>query len=124
MAASRWPNWPWITPFKKRICGSRGLAAIATLNLITEDYPELPEPHNNLAVLYAAQGQLDKAKSALETALRINPAYATAHENLGDVYAQLASQSYSRALQLQAGNTALPQKLALIRQALAPAKAP
>ena len=120
------PRDPQMRFLKGVIQGQLGQreAAIATLNLITEDYPELPEPHNNLAVLYAAQGQLDKAKASLETALRINPAYATAHENLGDVYAQLASQSYSRALQLQAGNTALPQKLALIRQALAPAKAP
>jgi Flp pilus assembly protein TadD len=98
--------------------------AIATLTQITEDYPELPEPYNNLAVLHAGQGQLDKARAALEMAIRINPAYATAHENLGDVHARLASQSYSRALQLQAGNTDLPPKLALIQQALAPAKAP
>ena len=95
--------------------------AIATLSLITEDYPELPEPYNNLAVIYAGQDQLDKARSALEMAIRINPAYATAHENLGDIYARLASQSYSRALQLQAGNAALPPKLALLRQLLTPA---
>src|SRR6185503_13585265 len=29
----------------------------------TEDFPELPEPYNNLAVLYASQGNYDKAKS-------------------------------------------------------------
>lgn len=98
--------------------------AIATYVQITEDYPELPEPYNNLAVLYAAQGQLDKARAALEMAIRIQPAYAAAHENLGDVHARLASQSYSRALQLDAGNPALRPKLALMRQVLEPAKAP
>ncbi|MDQ3060854.1 MAG: tetratricopeptide repeat protein [Pseudomonadota bacterium] len=98
--------------------------AIAIFTDITEDYPELPEPYNNLAVLYAGQGQLDKARSALDMAIRINPAYATAHENLGDVYARLSSQAYSRALELDTGNPALRPKLALVRQLLAPAKAP
>ncbi|MDB5869854.1 MAG: repeat-containing protein, partial [Polaromonas sp.] len=54
-------------------------------------------------------------------AIRLNPSYATAHENLGDIYARLASQSYSRALQLNATNASLPPKLALIGQLLAPA---
>ena len=36
---------------------------------LTEDFPELPEPYNNLAVLYAADGQLDRARAALELAL-------------------------------------------------------
>jgi tetratricopeptide (TPR) repeat protein len=92
--------------------------AIALFTQIIADYPELPEPYNNLAVHYAAQGQLDKARATLEMAIRANPSYATAHENLGDVYAQLASQSYSRALQLSTGNPALRPKLALIRQLL------
>ena len=89
--------------------------AIATFTNITEDYPELPEPYNNLAVLYAGQNQFDKARAALEMAIRINPNYATAHENLGDVYARLASQAYSKALQLDGGNAAVQPKLALIR---------
>ena len=89
--------------------------AIAVFTKITEDYPELPEPYNNLAVLYAGQNQFDKARAALEMAIRTNPSYATAHENLGDVYARLASQAYSRALQLDGGNAAVQPKLALIR---------
>ncbi|MDE2605385.1 MAG: tetratricopeptide repeat protein, partial [Burkholderiales bacterium] len=72
----------------------RTAEAIATFQKLTEDYPELPEPYNNLAVLYAGQGQFDKARAALEMAIRTNPSYATAHENLGDVYAKLASQAY------------------------------
>ena len=94
--------------------------AIATFTKLTEDYPELPEPYNNLAVLYAGQSQFDKARAALEMAIRTNPSYATAHENLGDVYAKLASQAYSRALQLDASNTAVQPKLALIRELFAP----
>ncbi len=89
--------------------------AIATFTKISEDYPELPEPYNNLAVLYAGQSQFDKARAALEMAIRTNPSYATAHENLGDVYARLASQAYSKALQLDAGNAGVQPKLSLIR---------
>ena len=99
----------------------RSADALATFIKLTEDYPELPEPYNNLAVLYAAQSQFDKARAALESAIRTNPGYATAHENLGDVYARLASQSYSRAQQLDAGNAGLAPKLALIRQLFQPA---
>jgi len=94
--------------------------AVATFTKLTEDYPELPEPYNNLAVLHAGLSQYDKARAALEMAIRTNPSYATAHENLGDVYAKLASQAYSKALQLDSGNTAVPPKLNLIRQLFAP----
>jgi len=94
--------------------------AIATFTRLTEDYPELPEPYNNLAVLYAGQSQFDKARAALEMAIRTNPSYATAHENLGDVYAKLASQAYNKALQLDATNPAVAPKLALIRELFSP----
>ncbi|AOW12943.1 DUF4440 domain-containing protein [Hydrogenophaga crassostreae] len=95
--------------------GGKPSDAIATFSKLTEDFPELPEPYNNLAVLYAGQSQFDKARAALEMAIRTNPSYATAHENLGDVYAKLASQAYSKALQLDATNTAVAPKLSLIR---------
>ncbi|ABD69082.1 Tetratricopeptide TPR_2 [Rhodoferax ferrireducens T118] len=94
--------------------------AIATFTKLTEDYPELPEPYNNLAVLYAGQSQFDKARAALEMAIRTNPSYATAHENLGDIYARLASQAYNKALQLDGANAAVPPKLALIRELFSP----
>jgi tetratricopeptide (TPR) repeat protein len=94
--------------------------AIASFTRLTEDYPELPEPYNNLAVLYAGQSQFDKARTALEMAIRTNPSYATAHENLGDVYAKLASQAYAKALQLDNSNPAVAPKLALIRELFSP----
>ena len=92
--------------------------AISVFSSLTEDYPELPEPYNNLAVLYAGQGQYEKAKTELEMAIRTNPTYATAHENLGDIYAKMASQAYDRALQLEKTNTNAntKTKLALIRE--------
>lgn len=89
--------------------------AIGVFTKLSEDYPELPEPYNNLAVLYAQQKQYDKARTALEMAIRTHPSYAIAYENLGDVYAKLASQAYDKALQLDNSNAATQNKLALIR---------
>jgi tetratricopeptide (TPR) repeat protein len=90
--------------------------AIRIFTELTQDYPELPEPYNNLAVLYAGQGDYQKARKALETAIRTHPSYAVAHENLGDIYATLASQAYDKALQLDSSNAAARKKLALIKE--------
>ena len=89
--------------------------ATKVFSSLSEDYPELPEPYNNLAVLYASQGQYDKARNALESAIRTHPSYSTAHENLGDIYAKMASQAYGKAFQLDKGNAAAQTKLAMIK---------
>jgi Flp pilus assembly protein TadD len=93
---------------------NRTSEAIAVFTSLTEDFPELPEPYNNLAVLYAKLNQLDNARHALEMAIRTNPSYATAHENLGDIYAQLAKQAYNQATQLDANNASASRKLTLL----------
>ena len=103
--------------------GGQRDAAIASYVALTQDYPELPEPYNNVAVLYAARGDFEKARDALEMATRNSRSYATAHENLGDVYARLAEKSYRQALQIDAGNTTLAPKLTLIRQLINDASA-
>lgn len=95
--------------------------AVRMFTELTEDYPELPEPYNNLAVLYAAQADYERAKQSLEMAIRTHPSYATAHENLGDIYAKMASQAYDKALQLDRSNTSAQTKLALIRDLFSPA---
>ena len=89
--------------------------AIKVFTELTQEFPELPEPYNNLAVLYASQGQYEKARSALEMAIRTHPSYATAHENLGDIYAKMASQAYDKALQIDKANAPLQTKLNLIK---------
>ena len=94
---------------------NRSAEAIAIFTKLTEDYPDLPEPYNNLAVIYAQQKQYDKAKTALEAAIRTHPSYATAHENLGDIYARMASQAYDKALQLDSSNKTAQTKLSMIR---------
>jgi Flp pilus assembly protein TadD len=93
--------------------------AIQVFAGITEDYPELPEPYNNLAVLYAADGKYDAAKNALEMAIHTYPNYATAYENLGDLYAKMASQAYDKAVQIDSSNKSAQTKLTLIKEMMA-----
>src|SRR5258707_14859015 len=88
--------------------------AIEVFSGLTEDFPELAEPYNNLAVLYAAQGNYERAKAVLELAIQTHPSYALAHENLGDIYAQPASRSYERALQLDRNNPSAKMKSAKV----------
>ncbi len=90
--------------------------AIALFQALTEDAPDRPEPYNNLGLLYALQGQYEKAKTAVEMAIRLQPTYALAHENLGEIYAKMASKEYERALQLDPNNTSLQTKLSITRQ--------
>ncbi len=101
--------------------------AITVFEQLTQDFPELPEPHNNLAVMLAARGDLDRARAALENAVRALPGYALAQENLGDVYLRMAARAYERAGQLDPRNSASRDKLALARELLtriAPKPAP
>ena len=94
---------------------NKAAEAIEVFAALSRDYPELPEPYNNLAVLYAAQGQYEKARQQLEMSIRTHPSYATAYENLGDVYTKLASQAYDKALQFDSSNSTAKNKLSLIR---------
>lgn len=98
--------------------------AVALFTGLSQDYPELPEPYNNLAVIYAAQGQYDKARDALESSIRVSPNYATAYENLGDVYAALAARSYQDARRTDGNNAAALRKLNAARALLAGTGAP
>jgi Flp pilus assembly protein TadD len=91
-------------------------AAQESFTSLTQDYPELPEPYNNLAVLHAGAGRLEPARTALETAIRLSPGYATAYQNLGDVYARLAAKAWQRALELEPANPALQPRLQVLRQ--------
>jgi tetratricopeptide (TPR) repeat protein len=91
-------------------------AAADVFQRLTQDYPALPEPYNNLAVIYASEGHYDQARVALEKSIRTHPSYATAYDNLGDVYSKLASEAYDRALRLENSDSAANKKLALVRE--------
>ena len=91
----------------------RNAEAMQVFHKLIQDYPELPEPYNNLAALYIAQGQPAEARDVLEQGLRTDSAYATAYRNLNDVYAQLANQAYDHTLQASKGGQPAP---ALIKE--------
>ncbi|RYF72576.1 MAG: tetratricopeptide repeat protein [Comamonadaceae bacterium] len=116
------PRDPQMRFLRGVILSEQGKPAEATtaFTQLTQDFPELPEPYNNLAALYAAQSQFDKARAALEMAVRLNPNYATAHENLGDVYLRLAAQSYNKAQSFATANASVAPKLTLVRQIISP----
>jgi tetratricopeptide (TPR) repeat protein len=115
VAKPRDPQMRFLKGVIQRSAG-KSAEAIFTFTKLTEDFPELPEPYNNLAVLYSSQGQFEKARTALEMAIRTNPSYATAHENLGDIYSRLASQAYNSALQIDANSVGAAPKLAIIKE--------
>jgi Flp pilus assembly protein TadD len=92
--------------------------AIVAYRSVISEYPELPEPHNNLAVLYAAKGEFELARAELETAINAAPDYIVAYENLGDVYVRLAEQSYERAIARDARNRTAAPKLKVVSEVL------
>lgn len=94
----------------------RAAEAIPVFEALTQDYPDLPEPYNNLAVLHAGRGDWDAARTALEQSVRAVPSYALAHENLGDIHLQLAARAYERAGQLDPRNESARTKLGLARE--------
>ncbi|WP_087131571.1 tetratricopeptide repeat protein [Caballeronia pedi] len=96
--------------------------AIAAFTELTQAYPELPEPYNNLAALYAKKGRYEEARAALETAVKANPGYALAYDNLGDLYLRLASESYKRAQSLGSKSPLTSQRIAAIQNIYTPPK--
>lgn len=116
------PRDPQMRFLRGVILSEQGKQADATVAFtqLTQDFPELPEPYNNLAALYAAQSQFEKARVALEMAVRLNPNYATAYENLGDVHLRLAAQSYNKAQSFASANASVAPKLTLVRQIITP----
>lgn len=112
------PGDPQMRFVKANLLSSEGQTeqAQALLTELTQEYPELAEPWNNLAVLYADSGRLKAAEEALESALRINPGYATALENMGDVRLRLAQQAYEQAR--KSGNTSsrVSHKIEVLRE--------
>jgi tetratricopeptide (TPR) repeat protein len=99
---------------------NRDSDAIAAYVALTQAYPELPEPYNNLAALYAKEGRYEEARETLETATKANPNYGLAYENLGDLYLRLAASAYQRAADLGEASGPTQQRLADIREIVSP----
>jgi len=71
----------------------RDAEALAHFEQMSLEFPELPDPFNNLALLHARAQRLDEARAALETALRNDPGHRTARANLAQVYLMLAART-------------------------------
>ena len=82
--------------------------AVQELQALIQEFPELPEPHNNLGVLLAAQGKYEAALTALSSALQARPNYKIAHQNLGDLYTAMAQLAYVKAKTLANDRSMLP----------------
>jgi len=119
------PTDPQMRLLLSRIQEGQGQTAeaMATLQALTQSFPELPEPHNNLAALLVRQNRYAEALAQLQDAVRARPDYGTALENLGDVYIALAIQAYDnarRALPSQARVTNKRQAAEQLLQSTSP----
>ena len=114
------PNDPQMRLLLSRIQDARGQtqAAMETLQALTQSFPELAEPHNNLAVLLARESRYADALTSLQAAIQARPDYAIAMENMGDVYAALASNAYAKALQITPQQRRIQNKQLTIDQML------
>jgi len=104
------PQWRLMN---SQILAGLGQSAKAVEELLTliQEFPELPEPYNNLGVLYAAQGNYEAAMSAFNSAVQARPNYKIAIQNLGDLYTAMAQQAYAKAKNVQEGPGLLPLPL-------------
>ena len=82
-------------------------------NLILQ-HPQLPEPRNNLAMIYIADGDYDKASQLLIDAINTQNSYAVAYQNLNRIYASMASEAYQQALNETTGSATQKPAIELI----------
>jgi tetratricopeptide (TPR) repeat protein len=92
--------------------------ALSAFTELTNEYPELPDPFNNLALLQARQGRLELARQSLETALRNDPNHRAARANLGQVHLMLAVQAWEQTAALGPIDVPLQRRLDLVRSLL------
>jgi Flp pilus assembly protein TadD len=85
---------------------------------ITQQFPHLPEAHNNLAAIYATEGKYELARQTLLNAVSNTPDYSEAKSNLGDLYVKLAVDAYQEALELNPGDVVSAAKLKLLEKML------
>jgi colicin import membrane protein len=85
--------------------------AIEIYRSLTQMHPGLPEPFNNLGLLHLFQGRYENAELAFLEALRIDPRYGEAQENLGDVHARMALRAYDAAVRLEPDGRVAREKI-------------
>ena len=93
--------------------------ALALFTQLSEEYPELPDPLNNVAVLQVRAGHLDLARLSLEAALRNEPGHRAALANLGQVHLMMAVQAWEQAADKGPLDPQLQRRLEAARTLLA-----
>jgi Flp pilus assembly protein TadD len=98
----------------------RDAEALEQFTRIAQEYPELPEPLNNIALLHARGGRLDAARLALESALRNDPGHRAARANLAEVHLMLAVAAWEQLAQAGPLDARQARRLEAVRALLAP----
>ena len=98
--------------------------ALTAFTVLSQEYPELPEPFNNIALLQVRAGRLELARQALETALRNDPGHRAARTNLGEVHLMLAVQAWQQAASAGPLDPRLQRKLDAARALVGGGAAP
>lgn len=89
----------------------RDAQALLMFTALAQDYPQLPEPYNNIAAIHSRAGRWELARVALETALRNDPSHQLVRENLGDAHLQLALASWQSAARPERPDPILQRKI-------------
>ena len=90
-------NTRFLTAYAYQMTGKSDRAIKMYEDLI-RDEPQLPEPRNNLAMIFLEQGDYDRASLLLVSAINTRINYAIAYNNLSQVYKGIASEAYRRAI--------------------------
>jgi Flp pilus assembly protein TadD len=102
----------------------RSAEALDAFTQLSQEFPELPEPYNNIALLQVRAGRLEQARQALETALRNDPGHRTARANLGEVHLMLAVKAWEQAATTGPLDARLMRRLDAARALLASGSPP
>ncbi len=97
----------------------RDAEAMAVFVGLSQEFPELPDPYNNIAVLDVRADRLEQAELALQTALRNDPSHRLARVNLGQVHLMLAVKAWEAAAASGPDDRALQRKVEAARAVLA-----
>jgi Flp pilus assembly protein TadD len=99
----------------------RDAEALELFTRVAQEFPELPEPQNNIALLHARNGRLEAARVALESALRNDPGHRAARANLAEVHLMLAVAAWEQLGQAAPLEPRLARRLEAVRALLSPA---
>jgi Flp pilus assembly protein TadD len=97
----------------------RDAQALEVFRQVSQAYPELPEPLNNIGLLQARGGQLEAARQSLQAALLADPTHRAARNNLGQVHLMLAVQAWEQVAAAAPADASLLRRLEGARALLA-----